>query len=178
MGSKVKRGSVAVSSVAVALAASLGTFLVALLHSSGASMAVVSAAGGVAVGASAVTGALSIRYQPPIPPMWEEGRWAFSVGALLLQVAGASAWLVGAGPWPPALAAFSVGAGLLATIPLAPPRPRIIDVRDVPSTELIPGFGRQELAPEDSPTAEFLPQNSVSHAVRRSRTPRRTDSEH
>ena len=70
-------------------------------------MAVVSAAGGVAVGASAVTGALSIRYQPPIPPMWEEGRWAFSVGALLLQVAGASAWLVGAGPWPPALAALS-----------------------------------------------------------------------
>lgn len=174
----MKRGSVAVSSVAVALAASLGTFFVALLHSSGASMAVVSAAGGVAVGVCAVTGALSIRFQPPIPPMWEEGRWAFSVGALLLQVAGASAWLVSAGPWPPALAALSVGAGLLAAIPLAPPRQRIIDVRDVPSAELIPGFGSQELAPDGRPAAVFLPHASVSHAVRRSRMPGDTDSDH
>ena len=163
------RGSVAVASVAVAFAASLGTFLVALIHASGASPAAVSAAGGLAVGASAVTGAVGVRCQPPILAMWEETRWAFSAGAVMLQIAGASAWLVAGGPWPPALAALSVGAGLLATIPRAPKQRRVVDLREVPSTDLIPGMTGAE-----SHTGErviFLPQPSVAQAIQRSKPP-------
>ena len=152
------RGSVAVASVAVAFAASLGTFLVALIHASGASPAAVSAAGGLAVGASAVTGAVSVRCQPPILAMWEETRWAFSAGAVMLQIAGASAWLVAGGPWPPALAALSVGAGLLATIPRAPKQRRVVDLREVPSTDLSDRNPRQIKRQTSSGMSDRMPR--------------------
>lgn len=87
----------------------------------------------------------------------------------MLQIAGASAWLVAGGPWPPALAALSVGAGLLATIPRAPKQRRVVDLREVPSTDLIPGMTGAE-----SHTGErviFLPQPSVAQAIQRSKPP-------
>lgn len=175
----MKKQTVAGASVVVAFCATLGVFIVTLLRGIDMDPAIVNVTAGAAVAACALAGLIAMRPgsrpRASATPEANVTRWIHTTGAICLQVTGASIWLIADGPWPPALAALCMGAGLLAARPLPPLPSDVIDLRDSRMIALIPGLETPEELARLNAHHEALAQAEEQRRLRILELRRQTD---